>query len=261
MNDPILHDRLPKAPWLDPAAWRLPGVQPLDPGDWLIRDEAFAAQMALRDRLIAEQTDRVHAILPDAEPAALECLNLVLETLRADTGYRLDDGQVARPDGVTVTIDRACPLITLGRLVQSDICLMQAGPDGHILTGAILCFPAGWTLSQKIGRALDRIHAPVPTYDESIVRRVQRLFDAIRPGQVLWRANAHLYQDPTLFAPRMESDPRPYVPLDAARFVRSERQTLRRLPDTGAVVFTIHTYMIPLDRLDPHQRAALAMIA
>ena len=94
-----------------------------------------------------------------------------------------------------------------------------------------------------------------------VEKRVQRLFDALRPGQVLWRANAHLYGDPTLFSPRTEADPRPYVDLSAARFVRSERQTLRRLPESGAVLFGIHTLMVPVDCLDPDQRDTLVSIA
>ena len=32
-------------------------------------------------------------------------------------------------------------------------------------------------------------------------------------------------------------------------FVRSERQTLRRLPETGAILFTIGIYVAPLGRL------------
>jgi len=32
---------------------------------------------------------------------------------------------------------------------------------------------------------------------------------------------------------------------------------LRRLPQSQAVVFTIHTYVLPLDALTPEDRAAL----
>lgn len=258
MDDPILHDRLPDAPWLDPAAWRLPGVQPLDPALWLIRDEAFAAQMALRDRLIAGTEPLVHALLPAALPAAQECLEMVIEALSADEGYRFGAAEALRPDGVTVPIDRDRPLIAVGRLMQADVCLMEEGEDEHVLTGAILCFPASWTLSEKIGRPLMRIHKPVATYDAAIGMRVQRLFDAIRPGQVLWRANAIRHHDPSLFHPRREEDSlavRRGGP--SGPYIRSERQTFRRLPDSRAVAFTIHTRMIPVDRLTPGQRDAL----
>jgi hypothetical protein len=258
---PILQDSLPDAPWCDPAAWRLPGIQPLEPEEWLIRDEAFAGQMALRDRLIGTREADVHALLPRAHGAAEECLATALATLCRDPGYRIGAEAAVRPDGMTVPLDRTSPLLTLGRLVQADICLMQEGEAGHVLTGAILCFPAYWTLAEKIGRPLVPIHRPVPAYDGDLARRVQRLFDAIRPDRALWRANAHLYLHPDLFTPKTESDPPRRCGLAEARYVRSERQTLRRLPESGAVVFAIHTRMVAIGSLTDEQRATLAALA
>lgn len=257
MNDIVLHEKLAHAPWMDPALWRLPGIKPVQ--TWLTRDEAFAGQMALRDRLISGHQAKVHALLPTAEDAAGECLDLALTALSQDSAYRIDAKTVTRPDGTGVHIDRHAPLLTLGRLVQEDICLMQPGPDGAVLVGAILCFPASWTLAEKIGRPLMGIHAPVQEYDGTLGKRVQRLFDTIRPDQLLMRANAILYHEPTLFNPRSEADPpalRHQAP--GGQFMRSERQVLRRLPGTGVVVFSIHTTMIPVDRLTPPQRRTMA---
>lgn len=262
MDDIVLNDRLAIAPWMDPALWRLPGVKPLDTADWLIRDEVFAGQMRVRDKLIAERRDKVHALLDQGRDAAAECYDLVLEALSADPGYIFGADAVTRPDGVKVPLDRSGPLLTLGRLIQADVCLMQDGPEGHVLTGAILCFPASWTLSEKIDRPLMGIHVPVKEYDQEVGTRVQRLFDAIQPDRVLWRANAHLHHDPSLYHPRSESDP-PAIRHSAPGgvYLRSERQTLRRLPDTKAVVFTIHTTVIPVARLTAEQRATIDEVA
>ena len=260
MDDAIVHDHLPKAPWLDPAAWRLPGVQPLPPQDWLIRDEVFARQMALRDHLIAQRPNEVHAILPAAHDAAVECLDTGIAHMKSDQAYVFEGKSATRPDGMRIPINWETPLITLGRLQQADICLLQDGRSGHILTGAILCFPAQWTLAEKLGHPLGRIHKPVQGYAGDIEKRVQRLFDAIRPGQVLWRANALLYDAPNLFTPKREAEKTERRAKKSNRFVRSERQTLRRLPESRAVVFAIHTYMIPVDRLTSTQRNALDLL-
>ncbi len=260
MTDEIVQKTLPHPPWLDPTRWKLPGIQPLPIEDWLIRDDAFAGQMALRDHLVAERQQEVHALLPGAEDAALECYDMVLEVLGKDCGYSFEDTTVTRPDGVTVPLDRHRPLLTLGRLTQSDFCLMQPGENGHVLTGAILCFPAYWTLSEKLGHALPRIHVPVPKYEEDIARRVQRLFDAMRPETLLWRANAHLHASAELFAPKTEREPQRRSDPEAARFVRSERQVLRKLPRTGAVVFSIHTYMVQIKDLSPDAQAELSRL-
>ena len=73
----ILQDRLGVAPWMAEHTLRLPGTQPIEPADWLQRDEAFAAQMALRDRLIAEREGEVHAMIEGAAAAAAEVRELV----------------------------------------------------------------------------------------------------------------------------------------------------------------------------------------
>ncbi|MHC0053137.1 heme-dependent oxidative N-demethylase family protein [Actibacterium sp. D379-3] len=253
----ILQTRLPYTPWADPRMARLPGIQPLAFTDWLVVDEAYAGQMAERDRLIAEARDAVHALEPSALTAAQELLELVLGDLDGRDGFDVAGDAVTRPDGVTVALDRAAPLLTLGRLVQEDFCILHPGGQGeHVLTGAILCFPASWTLAEKFMRPLIRIHVPVTPYDADIAARVQRLFDGIRPGRVLWRANAHFYDDPTLFQPRPEAAPRTRA-AGPAPFLRSERQCILRLPETGAAVFSIHTYMLRRTDLSAAQTAAL----
>ncbi|MEH6774925.1 MAG: DUF3445 domain-containing protein [Cereibacter changlensis] len=253
---PILQASLPFAPWMDPRTWRLPGILPVEGEDWLRIDDAYAAQMAERDRLIAATPGLVEGMLESARPAAEELFELVLGWLARTPGFTVAAGQVTRPDGVAVPLDRGRPLLTLGRLVQEDLCLLQAEGGESLLTGAILCFPASWTLAEKLGRPMIRIHVPVESYTEAVARRVQRLFDAIRPEQMLWRANALVYDDPALHQPRPEGVHRP-APRDG-RYLRSERQVLRRLPETRAVVFSIHTYLVRIGDLAPEARAGMA---
>ena len=239
---PILQSNLPFAPWMDPRTARMPGILPLTDDHWTCIDDAFAGQMKERDRLIEASPTLVHALQPSAMPAAQELYATLLKTLSTRPGYEFSPHQIRRPDGVPVRLDPDQPLLTLGRLFQEDFCILeQHGPE-HILTAAILCFPASWTLSQKLGRPITDIHIPVETYTPDIARRVQRLFDAIRPDQPLWRANSLIYDDPTLHQPRLEGVRRPRPVLKT--YARSERQCLVRLPQTNAVVFAIHTYVV-----------------
>jgi hypothetical protein len=257
MMDPVFQSHLPFAPWTDPATRRLPGVQPLDPADWLQVDDAYAAQMALRDQLIAGRPGAVHVTRPGAEAAADELLDIVLRQELPRLGFAATAAQVTRPDGAVVPVDRTRPLLTLGRLVQEDFAILQPGPDAvPILTAAILCFPAGWTLSEKAGRPLTRIHAPVAKYDAEIARRVDRMMDAVAPGRPLWRQNAHRSAAP-LHNPRPEGAAA-YDRDAPPPWIRSERQCFVRLPVTGAVVFSIHTWLVREADLTPDQRAGLA---
>lgn len=241
-------------PWMDPVSAKLPGIRPLGAEDWIFTDEAFAGQMALRDDLIASQPDKVHALRPQAFEAASELLAEVLKLLMKNAAYSLDHNQITRPDGVQITLDFRQPLLTLGRLVQEDFALHLPEGDEHALQGAILCFPASWTLAEKIGRPLTAIHTPVPDYTADLAKRVQRLFDAVRVGQPLWRANALLYEDPALHQPRREGEIRPKPA--SRNYLRSERQALLRLPKSGAVVFSIHTSLVHIDQVPPEALAA-----
>lgn len=256
----ILNARLPFAPWVDPLRRRLPGVMPLARADWVLISDAYAAQMAERARLLAERPGDVLACLPQAAHAAAELLDMVLHDLPA-LGFDVTQAHVTCPDGRRVALDRAQPLRSLGLLVQEDFCILQK-PDGaaeHVLTGAVLCFPSSWTLADKLGKPLLRIHAPVASYDTQMGARVQRMFDAVRPDQPLWRANLLRYTNPALYQPRPEFAPKDKR--DDGDFIRSERQCLLRLPQSRAVVFSIHTAQVRRADLRDSEARALAELA
>ncbi|MDC1297886.1 DUF3445 domain-containing protein, partial [Octadecabacter sp.] len=71
-------------------------------------------------------------------------------------------------------------------------------------------------------------------------------FDGVQDGKPMWRANALRYHDAALHQPRRENDPRPVGAPDAP-YLRSERQTVLRLPQSGAVAFMIHTTVVKAD--------------
>lgn len=52
--------------------------------------------------------------------------------------------------------------------------------------------------------------------------------------------------------------PAPPKPLPERMRLRVERQTLRRLPRSGAIVFTIRVYLTPLAELGPGESGRLA---
>lgn len=70
-----------------------------------------------------------------------------------------------------------------------------------------------------------------------------------------------LYQ-PASAASRAKANEKPSSLEEVGRkyFYRAEYQTLRRLPKTGVVVFTIRTYQLPLEDFKPfpHEAAVLA---
>lgn len=256
MNSAILQSHLPYTPWLDPALRRMPGVQPVAAGAWLQVDDAYGAQLAEKKRLIAAHSGDVLALDMGAQAAAVELMFRVVDELRNHDGFEASAGTVTRPDGVNVVLDMADPLKTLSQLVQEDFCILQKQGYEHVLTGALLCFAASWTLAEKFMQPLTLIHVPVDSYDGDMAKRVQRLFDMVRVGQPLWRANALFYIDPALYQPRSITDARD-KPTGQTPFIRSERQTILRLPKSDAIVFSIHTYLVLHENLTAEQAAAL----
>ena len=253
---PVCQSHLGVAPWTDQLSARLPGLQPVAEGEWLQRDDAFAGQMAYRDRLLTERRADVVAELPHEHPAEQELLAAVLAHIANDPGYTRNGGAIARPDGVTISLDADRPLITAARLVQEDMLVLEKGASAHLLTFGVLCFPASWTLRQKVGRSMSGIHTPVDRIDAQMDKRIERVLTALQPGNAVWRANVLCYNDPNLFQPRLETEKRPFD-RDKPLFVRVERQTLRRLAPSNAIVFTIHTWLTPIERLTPEQAATL----
>jgi dimethylamine monooxygenase subunit A len=151
------------------------------------------------------------------------------------------------------------------RAAWEDFCLLtRASPEEPLLlTGGALAFPTDWCLADKIGKPLLEVHAPIHGYAGQLSAGVDSFMDGLQAGALFGRANAFV----------VASDALRYLPVDPPEarfahvtpqnagetlFVRCERQTLRRLPRTGAILFTIGVYRAALGTLCD---AAVARIA
>ena len=150
-------------------------------------------------------------------------------------------------DDVTVeTNESEHPLIGASRLVQEDLCVMQRDDDWR-LVAACVCFPSRWNLAEKIGTSLDEIHSPVPGYSSALATPTRATFDRLEPDKSFWRLNWTLLDNPDLHQPGPVRVPGSAAPEDW--FFRVERQTIRRLARSRAVVFTIRNYVTALSKL------------
>lgn len=259
-----------RAPYLPFAqgAFRLGmGLMPLSEAAWFEIDAAMAAELAEKRALLAERHGEVFAALPAADEPAAELLALVVPHLlrhhadvfsgdAARIGNRItgEDWDLAPPD--------LHPLDLCGRLLQEDFAiLVPTGPD-YLLAGASLAAPARWRLAEKIGRPLATLHAPVPGYAAALARPVDRFFAHLKPGRLVWRVNWGVVDHPARFqpVPRHGSEPITAARAGELLWLRVERQTLRKLARTEAVVFTIRTHITRLDRAIETAEAAGALL-
>ena len=120
-------------------------------------------------------------------------------------------------------------------------------------------FLASAILEEKINKPLSRIHKPVVPYDNKVAKSVQRMFDNLKVDRPLWRANWYLYDNPELFTPLTEkfSHTTRKEYFEGEFWVRVERQTLTRLPNTNSIVFGIHTYVVNKKDLNKQQVTSL----
>ncbi|RJK96430.1 heme-dependent oxidative N-demethylase family protein [Vallicoccus soli] len=238
------------------------GTRTLDPATWVELGPDADAQLAEKRRLLAGRHADVVAVA-DADPgpaavraAGRELLDTLVGHLLAHhpERYALRGGEVVDPrDGAAylpAERDGLHPVDLAARLVPEDLCLHLPGRDGVLrLVAASVAFPSRWVLAEKVGRPVAEIHAPVPGYAAAIGTPVDRVLERLDPARGLWRLNGSVLDHPALFQPRRphrEAPPR--VPDDVV--LRVERQTLRRMPVSGAVVFTIRTHVDPLAALD-----------
>ena len=73
---------------------KLPGTRPISPDEWIICDDAFSQQMALRDKLIDTKKDKVLAISEEAREAAVELSKITLDFCTSKLGYQKKNNKI-----------------------------------------------------------------------------------------------------------------------------------------------------------------------
>ncbi len=227
-------------------------MAPLDPADWLEIDENRDAELAERAAIFAAAPDAFMAE-PDTLAAQTEAAALI-------AGFLAGRGLPRATKSVSAT-----PLLDAALSVQEDLVLMRRGADGlWRLAAAALAYPSAWFLSEKFGRPMDEIHEDVPGWAGPMAGRVHRIFDALRPEAPVWRLNWSIQRGGGLRDARSKHRPAPLAPADAPVLVRVERQTLRKLPVSGDLLFTIKVALDPLAAIAAHpdgSRLAAALAA
>ena len=212
-----------------------PNLAPIDEKDWLLPDTEAPDWLEEKRELMVRCRQDVLAILPGSGAACCEASRMIFDHIGKKKPFRLD----------TELEDSAAH-------VSDDLCIMQETEAGDwCLTAASVCAPTYWSLTENIGSPLSHLHRPVPGGDPDLAGRVSRIFSSIRPGQVMQRFNWTVQAGGERFTP--SSGPLKLAAKQIAGegaldqlYFRVERQTVRKLPNTGAVLFTIRVCVDPL---------------
>jgi len=228
---------------LDPAPPFLTmGTRSLDLDRWLVIDDDLDRDIAYKRDLIARRRDVVVGHVPGSDDASREVLELV-------AAWRGVDPDLARPGVVEETDLDEHPIVRAALLVQDDLVVMQQIDGEWILGAGAVCFPSHWSLDEKLGLPLALIHSPVAHYERELSEKVDRFHDRLAVARPAWRRNWTVNATDELHLPsraRQVPPPERIEPDGSPMWIRSERQTLRRLAGTGAILFTIRIQRAPL---------------
>tara|TARA_B100000029_G_scaffold175181_1_gene172143 strand:+ start:38588 stop:39388 length:801 start_codon:yes stop_codon:yes gene_type:complete len=189
---------------------------------------------------------------------------------RAEGFADYPEGIQLTPEGEAAGRELATGLGLSGGLAEAacahheDMCLLTRaeGEEQYRLVGVAVAWPSDWSPGEKMGLPLRALHAPIQGYEEQLASSVDRFMEKLKPGPIYGRANWFIAATPDM---RWDAQPprlafAHVTPQNAGEtlFVRSERQTLRRLPRTGAILFAIGIYVAPLAGLSPGNVRRLA---
>ena len=237
------------------------GLRPLDLKNWLEFDENHLEYLAQKNELLANRHERVFVAQQKTADVQGEVLELVLSHLseRHADRFNIDNARtVASITGSDVSVDlRNSDMPDLekaARLVQEDLVIMRKREDGWTLVAACVCFPSSWVLVEKFSRPMHEIHGPVPGFEKGTrnATMIERIFDNLLVDMPAERFNWSIYSDDALYHDDRAGEHVRKADLigtdDGAgeNYLRVEHQTLRKLPDSGDILFTIAIHIDPV---------------
>ncbi|KAH6969237.1 hypothetical protein DER45DRAFT_497425 [Fusarium avenaceum] len=258
------------------------GIRKLDWNNWIEMDSNFLWYHELKvselDKDIDAHVQYVdNAVTRDACFEVLEELTAYL-TARYPKIFQLNNGILRNTlTGEAFEYPASNPkeaMASAAKLVQDDLVIMVEEEDGeyHLDAGAV-CLPGFWRLSEKFRMSLDTLHieAKVPHYQAKLQKSMNRFFKGMLPEKAVVRNNFFIQLDDGLhWSHRMgDQSSNEVASWESANnkgltiedlYFRSERQSLRRLPRSKALLFTIRTYFEPITTIaqEPHVPGRLA---
>ncbi|KAI7239206.1 glycosyltransferase family 22 protein [Hortaea werneckii] len=261
------------------------GLRSMNWDEWIELDNHYLRYHEDKARRIAERGAKCCRTDPD--PKVWDAAVELLEELSAYLTERYPSMFTKTDVGIDNTVtnesfnipeltmngNKEDPMQLCARLVQDDLAIMIEKEDGqyYLLAGAILL--AGfWRLEDKFGMCMSEIHTSgdVPGFKSKLEKGMMNFFRRVKPESPVLRNNYFMQVDDSLpwshsIGSEDAQDGIGWYTAEKNRaikhhFFRSERQSLRRLPRSGGVVFTIRTYFLPVTEIaeEPYVPGRLA---
>ncbi|KAM3122256.1 hypothetical protein CJJ07_001571 [Candidozyma auris] len=260
------------------------GISKLDIKEWLLIDNTYLDDLEEKRKILhncnpkyPKEKDLRSSTLfesPEADLAIREFYDTVLKYMcsKFPMYFKKDEKNILNtitgerlPLSGRANHSRTELLEALTRTIQEDFIILLKDPsrkdekygDEYFFKGGVFAFAAGFDPINKFDKPLTSIHAPIPGYEEKLKKSMNRYFDRLAPCEIVLRSNFSIQTHEKFY---VDDDNKGYhkdylqpekeFNFDAANQIhyRSERQTLTKLPESGAIVFTIRTYLHPFSR-------------
>ncbi|CAK9438516.1 uncharacterized protein LODBEIA_P27400 [Lodderomyces beijingensis] len=245
------------------------GIRNMDWDSWIELDNEWQYYHDLKLQRLQEKGEKVHATSSKAVDASWEVLYELCAYLphRYPSLFSYDDNsQVLKILATGETFDlkdkkNLDPIVTAAKCIQDDIAIMVEDENGdYSLESGCVALAGFWRITDKYQRTLDEIHlsGDVPQYATKLGPAMRKFFRRLTVNNPVVRNNYFIQTDNNLdwstsIGPETKQEVGWYTAPAATDvndlYFRSERQSLRRLPISGALVFTIRTYFMPITKL------------
>lgn len=237
-------------------------------------DGEYRSELAERAEILAADPAR-HAVLPHMAPACWDAMLHLMSELAsgypevmrlsplADGVWRWENDVLGI--AVEFTYGQADtlptePLAFICAQVQEDVVLLDQRNEQLFADAGVVTFAADWSFGFDVGMSFLEIHGPVPRVrKEGVVTRAHEFIKRLQPHQPYRRTNwtmtiGRRLDVSTERYPDWGPDRETIQHVDDETFgrlvhLRVEVQHLIRLSNSGAVMFLIRTYMLPLEQL------------
>ena len=272
-----------KPPPYQPYTWAAAdfqlGLRAINPRQWVLMDANFTATMREKRALLAAHADKYYRTIPSSLPAQHELRERIAAHLVSDyPDFFSRQGSVitSRADGHQCDLhdDVLEPLLQLSHLIEEDFMLVEQREGVPCISAASNVYSSSGRIVSSVGANIESAHQFVPTLNEKLAPRINRVLNSVHTEAPCERFNWQLTPMARLFFPpdnpheanaaamHAVAERLHRNPLETGRllWIRVERQTLSRLPRSKAVAFSLHTYSHPLESIKSDLGSVRAML-
>lgn len=237
-------------------------IRPLLNKDWLKFDTNYDEDIQEREKLSHTTLNTVFHSSHGSKEGEKAVLDLILQEYpecfqrKGNIIHNLINGK-----SYDLNNSNLSPFFVASQLVQEDLCLLKRGEsDKYTFVSGAVYFPTAWHLEEKIDQGITKVHENIDISKE-LQDKVEGYLKHIKVDKPGIRFNPLIFEDPTLYQPSrilpVINEPYTQENIGNRLWLRTERQTLRRLPgNEDYILFTIRVYNQPLNIVERYPNVA-----